>query len=144
MIVSEISLWGVGIVALLVLLAVIVLAFVDRRMLGRMLVIFSATIAQMAVVAGVVWLVYRTNAWWAFALLYGLVLFLSVCWVLYSLQPTWRPMVGPVATAMFAGSVIVACSTLLCLPMSVFITVYSVLMACMTASMIQTMVTGVA
>ena len=140
MIVSEISLWGVGIVALVVILAMIVLACVDRRMLGRMLTIFGATIAQMAIVAGVVWLVYRTNAWWAFALLYVLVLCLSICWVLYSLQPTWRPMTGPVATAMFAGSIIVAGSTLLCLPMSVFITVYSVLMACMTASMIQTMV----
>ena len=37
------------------------------------------------------------------------------------------------------GAIIIAGAILLCLPMNVFLTVYSVLMACMTASMIQTM-----
>ena len=36
------------------------------------------------------------------------------------------------------GAIIIAGAILLCLPMNVFLTVYSVLMACMTASMIQT------
>ena len=57
MIVSEISLWGISIIALLVIIAMIVLACIDRRMLGRMLVIFGATIAQMAIVAGAVLMV---------------------------------------------------------------------------------------
>ena len=41
---------------------------------------------------------------------------------------------------MLVGSIVVGGSTILCLPMNVYLTVYSVLMACMTASMIQTMV----
>ena len=41
---------------------------------------------------------------------------------------------------MLVGSIVVGGSTILCLPMNVYLTVYSVLMACLTASMIQTMV----
>jgi hypothetical protein len=41
---------------------------------------------------------------------------------------------------MIVGSIVTGGSALLCLPISVFLTVYSVLMACLTASMIQTMV----
>jgi len=41
---------------------------------------------------------------------------------------------------MLVGSIVLGGSTILCLPISVFLTIYSVLMACMTASMIQTTV----
>lgn len=50
MLVSEISIWGAALVALFVLIAAIALAFIDKKMLRRMLVIFGATIAQMVVV----------------------------------------------------------------------------------------------
>ena len=83
MIVSEISLWGAVLVACLVVVAMIALSFIDRKMLRRMLVIFGATVAQMAVVGAAVWLVYRTFAWWAYLLWFLLILFLSICWVLY-------------------------------------------------------------
>ena len=49
------------IVACVVLVAAIALAFFDRQMLRRMLVIFGATVAQMAVVVAVVWLIYQTR-----------------------------------------------------------------------------------
>lgn len=71
---------------------------------------------------------------------YLVVLFLSICWVLYPLQSMWKMMLWPVSAAMLVGSIVVAGSALLCLPTSVFMTVYSVLMASLTASMIQTMV----
>jgi putative ABC transport system permease protein len=140
MFVSEISFWGAALVACLVLVASIALAFIDRQMLRRMLVIFGATVVQMAVVVAVVWLVYQTNAWWAYMLWFLLVLFLSICWVLYPVQSLWKKMLRPVSAAMLVGSIVVGGSAMLCLPISVFLTVYSVLMACMTASMIQTMV----
>ena len=54
MIVNEISLWGAALVAIIIVIAMIVLAFVDSKMLRRMLVIFGATVAQMAVVGAVV------------------------------------------------------------------------------------------
>ena len=123
-----------------VIAASIALAFIDGKMLRRMLVIFGATVAQMAVIGAVVWVVYQTHAWWAYLLCYLLVLFLSICWVLYPLNGMWKKLLLPVSTAVLVGSIVVAGSTLLCLPTSVFITVYSVLMACMTAAMIQTMV----
>lgn len=63
MFVTEISLWGAAIVACVVIVAMIALAFFDSKMLQRMLVIFGATVAQMAVVVAAVWLVYQTNAW---------------------------------------------------------------------------------
>ena len=74
MFVSEIHLWGAAVVACVVFVAMIALAFFDRKMLRRMLVIFGATVAQMAVVVAVVWLVYQTNAWWAYLLWFLLVL----------------------------------------------------------------------
>ena len=48
-------------------------------------------------------------------------------------------MVTPIGISMLVGSIVVAGSTLLMLSANVFVTVYSVLMACLTASMIQTM-----
>ena len=108
-------------------------------MLRRMLVIFGATVVQMAVVGVVVWVVYQTHAWWAYLLWYLLLLFLSICWVMYPLQSMWKKMLLPVGTAILVSSIVVGGSTMLCLPITVFMTVYSVLMACLTASMIQTM-----
>ncbi len=139
MLVSEISLWGAAIVACVVLVAMMALAFFDRQMLRRILVIFGATVAQMAVVVAVVWVVWQTNAWWAYLLWFLLVLALSICWCLYPLQTMWRKMLRPVSAAMAIGSIVVGGSTLLMLPVSVFLSVYSVLMACMTASLMQTM-----
>lgn len=139
MFVSEISLWGAAIVACVVLVAMMALAFFDRQMLRRMLVIFGATVAQMAVVVAVVWVVWQTNAWWAYLLWFLLVLALSICWCLYPLQTMWRKMLRPVSAAMAIGSIVVGGSTMLMLPVSVFLSVYSVLMACMTASLMQTM-----
>ena len=139
MIVSEVYLWGAALVAFLVVVASVALAFVDRNMLRRMLAIFGATVAQMAVVGAVVLLAFKTFAWWTYLLWYLLVLFLSVCWVLYPIQIMWKKMLLPISVAMLAGSIVLGGSTLLCLPINVFMTVYSVLMACMTASMIQAM-----
>ena len=139
MFVSEISLWGAAIVACVVLMAMIALAFFDRQMLRRMLVIFGATVAQMAVVVAVVWLVYQTNAWWAYLVWFLLVLALSICWCLFPLQAIWKKMLRPVSVAMLVGSIVVGGSAMLMLPTSVFLSIYSVLMACMTASLMQTM-----
>ena len=140
MIVKEISLWGSALIAVLVVVAMIALAFVDRKMLRRMLVIFGATMVQMVIVGAVVLLAYKTFAWWTYLLWYLLVLFLSICWVLYPIQFMWKRMVLPISIAVLAGSIVLGGSTMLCLPINVFMTVYSVLMACMTASMIQTMI----
>ncbi len=139
MFVSEISLWGAAIVACVVFVAAIALAFFDRQMLRRMLVIFGATVAQMAVVVAVVWLVYQTNAWWAYLVWFLLVLALSICWCLFPLQSIWKKMLRPVSVAMLVGSIVVGGSAMLMLPTSVFLSIYSVLMACMTASLMQTM-----
>ena len=75
MFVSEVSLWGATVVACLVVVAVVALAFADRQMLRRMSVVFGATVAQMAAVLGAVWLVYRTQAWWTYLLWFLLVWF---------------------------------------------------------------------
>ena len=119
MIVNEISLWGAALVAILVFVAMIALAFVDSKMLRRMLVIFGATVAQMAVVGAVVLLAYRTFAWWAYLLWYLLILFLSICWVLYPINFMWKRALKPISAAMLVGSIVVGG---------------------LTASMIQTMV----
>lgn len=69
MLVTNVSLWGAAIVAIFVLLASIVLGFSDKKMLRRLLAVFGVTIAQMAVVAAVVWMVYQVNAWWGYLVL---------------------------------------------------------------------------
>ena len=139
MFVSEISLWGAAIVACVVLIAAVALALSDKKMLHRMWVIFGATVAQMAIVVAVVWIVYQTYAWWAYLLWFLLVLVLSICWCLFPLQAIWRKMLWPVSAAMLVGSIILGGSAMLMLPISVFLSIYSVLMACMTASLMQTM-----
>ena len=139
MYVSEISLWGAALVACVVFLAMIALAFFDSKMLRRMLVIFGATVAQMAVVVTVVWLVYQTQAWWSYFLWFLLVFFLSTCWCLYPLQAMWKKMLWPVCAGTLVGCIVLGGSAMLCLPLSVFLSVYSVLAACMTASLMQTM-----
>ena len=139
MFVSEISLWGAAIVACVVLVAMMALSLFNRQMLQRMWVIFGATVAQMAVVVAVVWTVYQTHTWWSNLLWFLLVLVLSICWCLYPLQAMWRNMLRPVSAAMLVGSIVAGGSTMLMLPISVFLSVYSVLMACMTASLMQTM-----
>ena len=138
MFVSEISLWGAAIVACVVLVAMAALAFIDNKMLRRMLVIFGATVAQMAIVAAVVWVVYQTYAWWAYLLWFLLVVVLSICWCLFPLQAVWRKMLWPVSAAMLVGAIVVGGSSMLMLPISVFLSIYSVLMACITASLMQT------
>ena len=140
MIVNEIHLWGAALIGVLVVVAMLALAFVDRKMLRRMLVVFGAPVAQMVVVGAVVLLAFKTFAWWVYLLWYLLVLLLSICWVLYPIQFMWKRMVLPISIAVLAGSIVLGGSTMLCLPINVFMTVYSVLMACMTASMIQTMI----
>lgn len=139
MLVTEISLWGTALVAFFVIIAAAVFAFIDGKMMRRMLVIFGATVAQMAIVVAVVWLVYQTYAWWAYLLWFLLVLLLSICWCLFPLHTMRRKLLKPVSVAMLVGSIVVGGSAMLCLPLSVFLSVYSVLMACMTASMMQTM-----
>ena len=139
MFVSEISLWGAAIVACVVLIAAVALALSDKKMLHRMWVIFGATVAQMVIVVAVVWIVYQTYAWWAYLLWFLLVLVLSICWCLFPLQAMWRKMLWPVSAAMLVGSIVVGGSAMLCLPLNVYLSVYSVLMACMTASLMQTM-----
>ena len=140
MLVNEISLWGAALIAFIVVVAMITLAFVDRQMLRRMLVIFVATVVQMAIVGAVVLLAYKTFAWWAYLLWYLLILFLSICWVLYPIHFMWKRALKPISAAMLVGSIVVGGNTILCLPINVYMTVYSVLMACLTASMIQTMI----
>ncbi len=131
--------WGAAIVACVVLAAMIALAFFDRQMLRHMLVIFGVTVAQMAVVVAVVWTVYQTDVWWAYLLWFLLVLVLSICWCLFPLQAMWRKMLSPVSVAMLVGSIVVGGSAMLMLPIRVFLSVYSVLMACLTVSIMQTM-----
>ena len=140
MFVSEISLWGAALVACIVIIASIALAIADWQMLKRMLTIFGATVAQMAIVIAVVCVVNLTHAWWSYLLWFVLVLALSICWCLYPLQSQWRKMLWPVSLAMLAGSIVVGGSIILMLPISVFLSIYSVLMACMTASLMQTMI----
>ena len=125
MLVNEIYLWGAALVAIIVVVAMIALAFVDSKMLRRMLVIFGATVAQMAVVGAVVLLAFKTFAWWAYLLWYLLILFLSICWVLYPINFMWKRALIPVSAAMLVGSIVVGGSTILCLPMNVYLTVYS-------------------
>lgn len=100
MLVSTISLWGAALVACIVIIASIALAFFDRQMLLRIWVIFGATVAQMAVVVAVVWLIYQTYAWWTTLLWFLLVLVLSICWCLYPLKAIWRKILWPVSAAM--------------------------------------------
>jgi ABC-type iron transport system FetAB permease component len=51
----------------------------------------------------------------------------------------WKKMLWPVSAAMLVGSIVLGGSAMLCLPLSDYLSVYSVLMACMTASLMQTM-----
>ena len=140
MFVTEINLWNAVLVAVIVIVALIVFFILDRKMIHRMGLVYGVTLAQMILVGIVIWLTYKYPVWWTYLLWFLVVPALSTCWVLYPLQAmvSWKKMLLPVATAVFTGSIMVAGCALLILPLSVFMTVYSVLLACMTASLIQT------
>lgn len=92
----------------------------------------------MVIIGIVTWLIFKTNSWWANLLWFILVLILSICWCLYPVYTVWKKMFWPITISMLVGAIVVGGCTLLCLPPSVFMTVYSVLMACLTASLMQT------
>jgi hypothetical protein len=50
-----------------------------------------------------------------------------------------KKMLWPVSVGTLVGSIVLGGSAMLCLPLNVYLSVYSVLMACMTASLMQTM-----
>ena len=84
--ITDISLWGVALMVVLMALAVALFLLIDRREMMRVLKVFGLTLGQM-ILAGVgVWLVYKVDAWWMDILWLLIMLALSGAWCLYEMK----------------------------------------------------------
>lgn len=125
----------------LLALAVVVFALIDKRTMVRVLKVFGVYVVGILLLGGACWLVWRADAWWAmllFAVAYWL---LGVGWCLYQLGPKWQALLLPVGLSMLVGSVVAGGSLMLCLPRWVFVPVFGVVVAYLVKAVTQTLLT---
>lgn len=76
---SEISLWGVLPLLLLLLSVLAMFWYVDRRLFKAIVRIYGLAVVQLSVVGAYVWVLLRADSWWAYGL-WLLLLALAVGW----------------------------------------------------------------
>ena len=65
---SQISLWGIVPLLLLLMVSLAVFWFVDRRLFMIIVRIFGLAVVQLTVVGAYTWLLLHTDSWWAYTL----------------------------------------------------------------------------
>lgn len=139
--ITDISLWGVALMVVLMALAVALFLLIDRREMMRVLKVFGLTLGQM-ILAGVgVWLVYKVDAWWMDILWLLIMLALSGAWCLYEMKWQVKKLALPLAAALVAGCLVAGGSMMLTLPGRCFVSVFGVLLAYMITSITLTLQT---
>lgn len=139
--IAEISIIGVVAVLLLLAMAVVVFALIDRRTMLRVLKVFGLYVGGILVLGGACWLVWRAGTWWAVALFAVVYWLLGVVWCLHQLGSMWQTLLLPVGLSMLAGSVVAGGTMMLCLPRWVFIPVFCVVVTHLAAAVTQTLLT---
>lgn len=136
---SDFSLWGAAVLAVLTGAAIGLFWLTDRRLLQRMLRTFGVAVAQIALLGVYVGLLYRLDRWWA-DVLWLVAMGSSVGWlsVRRSGLP-WQQWLLPVAAVVTVAGGMVAGVLLLCMPGRVFVPVAGVLMVQLLTAMTQTL-----
>ncbi len=157
----ELSYWGVTLILVLWVLAVALFVLIDRREMRRILKVTGVMAAQMMVVGGGVWAVYKVNTWWMNALWLLVMAALAAGWCLRSL---WKEKSGnagkqmgtmalAVVAGLLAGCLVAGGSMVLTLPEGCvggsetashtmcFVPAMGVLLACLSLSVTLTLQT---
>lgn len=125
---SQISLWGIVPLVLLLAVSLAVFWFVDRRLFKIILRIFGLAVVQLTVVGGYAWLLLHADSWWAYSL-WLLLLALAVGWRSARITRMPRSKAVHVAVAVML-SVGVTCGVLMIsLPVRLMLPVAAVLAA---------------
>lgn len=139
--ITDISLWGVALMVVLMALAVALFLLIDRREMMRVLKVFGLTLGQMIVAGAGVWLVYKVDAWWMNLLWLIAMLVLTGGWCLYEMKWQVKKLALPVAAALVAGCLVAGGSVMLTLPGRCFVPVFGVLLAYLMVSVTLTLQT---
>ena len=134
---SDFSVWGAIVLALLFTAAIGLFWLIDRCLLQRMLRVFGIAAAQLALVGVYVWVLYRFDRWWA-DVLWLLAMGVAVgALSVRQAQLPWKQWLLPVAVVVTVVSGMVAGVLLLAMPGRLFVPIVGVLMAQMLTSMTQ-------
>lgn len=136
---TDISLWGVLLVGLMLGVALSLFYVADRRMFQRALRALGLMTSQLAALGACLWVVYELDVWWA-----------SVLWALSlsaaggllvarrAHQP-WRRAMLPAGIALITGSCLLAGCLLLAIPVSTGPRLFAVLQSLLVSSMVQSL-----
>ena len=139
--ITDISLWGVALMVVLMALAVALFLLIDRREMMRVLKVFGLMLVQMIVAGAGVWLVYKVDAWWMNLLWLIVMLVLSGGWCLYEMKGQMKKLALPMMAALAVGSLVAGGSVMLTLPGRCFVPVFGVLLAYLMVSVTLTLKT---
>ncbi|MBQ9644989.1 MAG: ABC transporter permease [Prevotella sp.] len=136
---TDISLWGVLLVGLMLGLALGLFYVADHRMFQRALRALGLMTSQLAVLGVCLWVVYELNAWWA-SLLWALSLSVAGgLLVARRAHQPWQRTVPAAGIALIAGSSLLAGSLLLAIPVSTGPRLFAVLQSLLLSSMVQSL-----
>lgn len=125
---SQISLWGIIPLLLMLAASLVVFWLVDRRLFMTIVRIYGLAVVQLMIVGGYVWVLLRTDSWWAYGL-WLVLLALAVGWRSAKLTRMPRSKALHVAVAVIL-SVGVTCGVLMIsLPVRLMLPVAAVLAA---------------
>ena len=134
---SDFSVWGAILLALLLSAAVGLFWLTDRRILHRVVRVFGTAAAQLAFVALYVWVLYRLDRWWADVLWLVAMGVATGALSVRQAQLSWRQWLLPVAVVATVVSGLVAGVLLLAMPSRLFVPITGVLMAQLLTSLTQ-------
>ena len=141
MISSDISLWGVSLLVVMLLASVALYWLIDRKEMMRVLKVFGLMAGQMAVVGVIAWTAYKASAWWADLLWLVLMLALATAWCLYLMRKSWKRMLTAVVAALTIGALIGCGTMMVCIPGRFFIPVTAVMVAHLAVAVKETLQT---
>ena len=139
--ITDISLWGVALMIVLMALAMGVFLLIDRREMMRVLKVFGLTLGQILVSGAGVWLVYKMNVWWMNLLWLVVMLTLSGGLCLYKIRGQLKKQALPIAAAMAVGCLVSGGSMMLALPGRCFVPVFGMLLGFLMVSVTLTLQT---
>ena len=138
---SDISLWGVALLAFLLFLAVAVYRITDRREMWRMLKVFGLMTGITAVTGLSVWAVYKLDAWWAYTLWLIVMMTLATGWCIFSIRTPWKQVLTPIVASLTVGLFVGGGTMMLCMHTRFFIPVLGILIAYLALSIKETIQT---
>lgn len=141
---TDISLWGVLLVGLMLGLALSLFYVADRSMLRRALRGLGLMTSQLAALGACLWVVYLLDAWWASFLWAVLLSAAGGLVIVRRAHQSWQRAMLPAAVALLAGSCLLAGCLLVAIPVSTGPRLFAVMQSLLVSSMVQSLSSSLA